>query len=570
MVVGPVFLVSREEFAVAERDIPEAEVPAEIARFEDAVIQTRRQIRQIQDGLRRAIGASHANILDVHMMVLDDRTFAEEILQGIEGRRKNAEAMVRGVTQKYASVLSTVEDEYLRERVADVKDVAKRLLHNLAGTHGSLSEGLKSKSLVVAADLAPSETAVLRRELVLGFATFMGSPASHTAIMARALKIPAVVGLGDVGASISAGDEVLIDGNKGLLIVNPSAARMERYGRVLEARESIRTGLVHLKDQPAETRDGHRIMLSANIELVPEVAEVLRQGAEGVGLFRSEYLYLSRRDLPSEDEQAAAYGEVAQRLAPAPVIIRTIDLGGDKFAPHLMMAEVNPFMGFRAIRFCLAQPEIFRAQLRAILRASVHGNVKLMYPMVTDVSEVQKANELLEQAKVELRSQGTPFDEGLEVGAMIETPSAALTSDVIAQHVRFFSLGTNDLVQYTLAVDRVNDRVAHLYQPTHPAVLRLIDRTIRAGHERGLWVGVCGEMAGNPVLAPLLVGLGADELSMAPGLVPMVKDAVRSVHHAEVKELARMAMEASSGVEVLTHCRELTRRAAPEILELVE
>jgi phosphotransferase system enzyme I (PtsI) len=477
---------------------------------------------------------------------------------------------VRQVADNYAKVLMQVNDDYLRERVADVKDVARRILRNLSGRRGSVLERLQDKHVVVANDLSPSETAVMRKDLVLGFCTDLGSYTSHTAIMARALEIPAVVALGDVSARVAQTDQVLIDGTKGVVILNPTPDRLAEYGKLVEAREIIRSGLRSLKDRPAETRDGQRVIVSANIELLDEIPEVRQYGAAGVGLYRSEYLYISNKELPSEDEQFEAYEKVAASLAPQKVIIRTFDLGGDKFLPHLRIPqESNPFLGFRAIRFSLAHPDIFKTQLRAILRASSRGNVSLMYPMVSSVTEVIQANAILEEAKHELRRRKTPFDDNLEVGIMIEIPSAAMTAEALAEHAHFFSLGTNDLVQYTIAVDRVNDKVAGLYQPTHPAVLRLIDMTIRAGHARGRWVGVCGEMAGNPLMTPLLVGLGIDELSMMPAAVLMVKDVLRSITHAEACQLAEEALKQSTAAAVSDLCRKLVARVAPDLLELM-
>ncbi|OQW94752.1 MAG: phosphoenolpyruvate--protein phosphotransferase [Verrucomicrobia bacterium A1] len=424
--------------------------------------------------------------------------------------------------------------------------------------------------IVIANDLAPSDTATLNREKVIAFATDLGSPTSHTAIMARALAIPAVVGLHDVSVRVSPGDEILIDGHKGLMVIRPSAERLEHYGKIAKVRHTIQTRLAELKDLPAVTKDGYQVMLSANIELPGDVDAVFENGATGVGLFRTEYLYLSMKQLPTEEEQFAAYEEVAKRVAPAPAIIRTLDLGGDKFLSQLKTpAELNPFMGWRAIRFCLAQPDIFKTQLRAILRASRHENVKLMYPMVSNVEEVLRANTFLQEAKFELREQGLPFNDSLEVGVMIEVPSAAITANLIAPHVDFFSLGTNDLVQYTLAVDRVNERVAYLYEPTHPAIIRLIKNTIDVGHDHGIWVGVCGEMAANPIMAPLLMGLGLDEFSMSPTAVPLVKDVVRALRFSDSENLAKAVLASESASEVLALCRELAEKVTPEILELV-
>jgi phosphoenolpyruvate-protein phosphotransferase (PTS system enzyme I) len=568
--MGPVFILASEEGHCVERRITSGEIPREIVRFEEAVIETRRQLNSIQKRVQTAIGENDANIFDVHKMVLDDGAFIEESVRRVQSEKLNAEAAVRLVAERYASVLAAVEDDYLRERVADVKDVARRVLRNLSGGQGGGLEALRTKSIVVANDLTPSETATLHRDLALGFATDLGSATSHTAIMARALGIPAVVGLSDISVRVSSGDRILIDGTRGVVVIRPTEQRLAEYGKKAAVRKTIQSGLVHLKAQPAETRDGRRITLSANVELLNEIGQVKKYGACGIGLFRSEYLYIAGGNLPSEDDQFAAYREAAARLAPDPVIIRTLDLGGDKFLSSVKVPhELNPFMGFRAIRFCLAQPDIFKTQLRAILRASAHGKVCIMYPMISNVEEVIRANALLEECKKDLHRRKIAFDEQIEVGVMIEIPSAALTADVIAPHVKFFSLGTNDLVQYTMAVDRVNERVAHLYEPTHPAVLKLIQITIAAGHALGLWVGVCGQMGGDPLMTSLLLGLGVDELSMVPSAVPVVKDVIRSITLAQAKDLAQQALAAKSAAEVMQRCRDLTAKVAPEVLELV-
>ena len=570
VVVGPAFLVTTDEDRLVERTVSDDEIPREIARFEEALIVTRSQIHDIQQKVGVAIGHENASIFDAHLLVVDDRSFVEEVIRGLSTQRKNVEVVLTSVADRYAQALAGLDDDYLRERAADVRDVTRRILRNLSGRSTSVLTQLDKPYIVIANDLAPSDTATMRKDRVIGFATDLGSPTSHTAIMARALAIPAVVGLHDVSVRISTGDEVLVDGNKGLLVVHPSRERLEHYGKVAEIRQSIEGRLASLKDQPAVTKDGYQVTVSANIELPSDMDAVLAHGAKGVGLFRTEYLYLSMKALPTEEEQFKAYDEVARRSGTDPVIIRTLDLGGDKFLSHLKTpAELNPFMGWRAIRFCLAQPDIFKTQLRAVLRASVHENIKLMYPMVSNVDEVIRANAFLEEAKNELRQQGMPFNENLEVGAMIEVPSAAITANLIAPHVDFFSLGTNDLVQYTLAVDRVNERVAYLYEPTHPAIVRLIKSTIDVGHEHGIWTGICGEVAANPLMSPLLMGLGIDEFSMSPSAIPMVKQAIRNLRFAEAEELARAALASESATEVLSLCIALAEKVSPEILELV-
>jgi len=571
VVVGKAFLLITDEDRIVEREISPDDIPREVARFEEALIETRRQIHEIQHRVGEAMGQESAGIFDAHLLVVDDHAFVEEVIRGLSAYHRNVESVLHLVSERYAEALARIEDDYLRERAVDVRDVARRIMRNLSGKSSSILTQLHEPRIVIANDLAPSETAQMKSDTVIGFATDLGSPTSHTAIMARALTIPAIVGLHDVSVRISEGDTILIDGNKGVLIIHPSAERLERYGKVIESRKTIESELANLKDKPAETKDGYMMLLSANIEKPTDVDAVLKSGARGVGLFRSEFLYLAKDSaLPDEEEQFLAYSEVAERLYPEPVIIRTIDLGGDKFLSHIRTPpELNPFMGWRAIRFCLAQPAIFKTQLRAILRASRSPNVKMMYPMVSNVGEVLGANALLEEAKRELRSEGQPFNEALEVGVMIEVPSAAIMANLIAPHVKFFSLGTNDLVQYTLAVDRVNERIAYLYEPTHPAIIRLIKMTIDVGHEFGIWTGICGEMAGNPLMVPLLMGLGADELSVSPSLVPLVKDVIRNVSYAQTEALAAAALRSVSSQEVLDLCRDLTQKIAPEILELV-
>lgn len=569
VVIGPAFLVMTETPKVVKHTIAATKVQGEVARFESALIETRRQIRGLQKDMEeRAPGSG--SILEAHLLVLDDRSFAGEILKRIRNDRKNAEFIVSEVSDKYASVLLSVQDAYLRERVADIRDVTRRVIRNLLGGARSSLSDIKGRHIVVAPDLAPSETATMRKDMVIGFATNLGSPTSHTAVMARALEIPAVVGLHDVTKQIQTGDEILIDGNKGVFIIRPSAKDLQKYGQVVKVRKHIENELTSLKDRPAETKDKHTVVLSANIEGIEELDAVVQYGAEGVGLFRSEFLYMSRDEAVSEDDQAHAYGVAADTLAPKPVIVRTLDLGGDKFLKSdTEIREPNPYLGCRAIRLMLKRPEDFKSQLRAILRASARGNVKLMYPMITNPEEIVQANVLLRKAMQDLDNAGIKYDKNIEVGAMIEIPSAAMMADEIAKLVSFLSLGTNDLIQYTLAVDRVNDKVSYLYEPTHPAVLRLIKETIDAGHRNNIWVGLCGEMAADPLIAPLLVGMGVDELSVAPSAVPLVKDAIRSVEYSRLTELAEISLACSSASDVLRYCRELTEEVAPELLELV-
>ena len=570
VVIGHAFLLTHDEVRIVERRISEEDIPREIARFEEALMDTRQQIHEIQARVEKAFDRKHAGIFDAHLLVTDDRAFVEEVIRGLRARRVNVEAVLQGVAARYADALAQIGDDYLKERAADVRDVTRRVQHNLAGRSPTQLGQMGEPCIVIASDLSPSDTAGMNREKVIGFGTDLGSVTSHTAIMARAMDIPAVVGLHDASIRVSHGDRILVDGTSGLLVVHPSPETLERYGRIASARATIRARVEEHPELPAQTPDGYEIALAGNIELPQDVDAVLRYGGDGVGLFRSEFLFLKKEHLPDEMEQARAYEEVARRLAPATVIIRTLDLGGDKFASSLKMPqELNPYMGWRAIRFCLAQPEIFLVQLRAILRASAGRNVKIMYPMISNVDEVIHAGKILDQAKLELKREGVDFDEDIEVGIMVEVPSAALTAHLLASRVKFFSIGTNDLIQYTLAVDRVNERITYLYEPTHPAILRLIRQTIEAGREAGIWTGVCGEMGGNPVLTPLLLGLGVDELSVSPSQIPLVKGVVRSVRYPEAEALAAAALKSESAAEVMALCTELTRSAAPDILDLL-
>ena len=570
--VGNVLLLKADDHPLPEYAIPSEDVPREMIRLEMAMIETRRQLHEIQQRVGEAMGGESAGIFDAHLHVVDDPSFVDEIYRDVREKRKNIEKSLFEVSERYAQTLLQMDDDYLRERATDIRDVTRRILRNLMGGGADLLAGLENPRVLVARDIAPSDMAAFDRRKILGVVTELGSPTSHTAIMARAMDLPAIVGMRDLRARLLDGDRVILDGVRGILVMNPSSAREEDYGRIVRSRSIIQKRLSTLKDERAVTLDGHAVALSANIEMPADVEAVLARGGQGVGLFRSEYLYLASSGEPSEERQYKAYAEVARRILPDSVIIRTLDLGGDKLPASVKMPdESNPFLGWRAIRLCLARPEIFKTQLRAILRASaLNPNLRIMYPMISSASEVDQADILLQECKEELTAAGIAFNPNVEVGVMIEIPSAALTADLIAPKVKFFSIGTNDLVQYTLAVDRVNERVAHLYEPTHPAVLKLIRYTVEASHRHGIWTGVCGEMAGNPILTPLLLGLGVDELSASPGAIPLVKDVIRHIRFSEAVDLATAASGMATGAEILDQCRALVRRTAPEILELAE
>jgi phosphoenolpyruvate-protein phosphotransferase (PTS system enzyme I) len=564
---GVVFLHHPDDEEPSKRKLDESEIPAEIARFETALIATRAQILEMQQRIAEAIGAKDASIFDAHLMVVEDHTLIDEVLRALRRERWNVEFIFSEVANRYAKTLSEIDDPYLRERAFDIYDVTRRVVSNLLGRSTKTLAQLDAPHVIVAHNLTPSDTAMLNRPMVLGIATDVGSRTSHTAIMARSLNIPAVVGLKDASTTLKNGDHVLLDGTKGLVIINPADQSLWEYGELEVKLEEVEEQLTVLRDTASVTADGKKIILSANIELPEDVPLVIEAGAQGVGLYRTEFFFLNKTELPDEEKQYNAYRTVAEALLPQPVIIRTLDLGGDKFLSHSHLpTEINPFLGCRAIRFCLERPDVFKVQLRAILRASALGNIRMMYPFISGLSELRQANEVLESCRSELRTEGTPFNENLEVGIMIEVPSAVLIADALAKEVDFFSIGTNDLIQYTIAVDRVNERIAHLYEPTHPAILRLLEMTVAAAHANDIWVGVCGEMAGEITLTPLLIGLGVDELSASPGLVPRVKKAVQTLDTKECAALLAEVRNLSSAAEIFSRCEAMARQHYPELM----
>jgi len=566
---GRIFVLSKAKAAVPRYDVPEAQLPQQIERLHQALVLTRQQIVEVQAKVSKALNATDASIFDAHLLVLEDPTLVDSVTSLVYSQKLNVEAAFQDFADKYAATLSAIEDTYLRERAADMRDVTSRIMANLLGhPHEHVLQDLREPCIVISEDLTPSEVALLDKKIILGFATDVGSKTSHAAIMARSLQVPAVVALKDVSQRIKTGATALLDGYTGSIIVNPTDQTRFEYGQMVRRQASLEDKLREIRDLPATTLDGQSVVLSGNIEKAGDSDAVKLFGAEGVGLFRTEYLFINRDSLPTEEEQYKSYRCVAAELKPAPVIIRTLDLGGDKFLSHLQIPpEMNPFLGWRAIRFCLEEKEVFRAQLRAILRASAEGNVKIMYPMISGYAELEKANALVEEYKGELRAEKVPFDENIEIGAMIEIPSAAVAAETLASRVKFFSLGTNDLIQYSLAVDRLNERIAHLYEPTHPAVMRLIKMTVDAAHNHRIWCGVCGEMAGDPFMTPLLLGLGVNELSVAPACLPRIKFLVRRLKMAEARELAEFALHCESGKEIMEHSEALARKVAPSLFE---
>jgi phosphotransferase system enzyme I (PtsI) len=568
IVIGRAYSIDSESIAIAKKKIPKEELPLEIARFEEALIKTRSEIIKIKKKVADELDPEHAEIFDAHLMVLEDRALIEEVISALKKQRYSVEFIFSKVLNKYINAFNKIDDEYLKERLLDVRDVGKRILNNLLGGREEALKNLKNEVIIVAYDLSPSDTVSMQREKIKAFVTDIGGRTSHTAIMARSLEIPAVVGLEKATQKIEDNDTLIVDGDNGLVIVDPDKKTLKKYRKTKERSIFLHKELVKLKDLPAETKDGHKIQLSANIEFPEEINSVLAHGAEGIGLYRTEYIYMNRRDLPSEDEQFEAYKKVAQRIKPHPVIIRTMDLGGDKFISQLQVpGEMNPFLGWRAIRFSLARPDIFKTQLKAILRASILGNLKIMYPMISGVEELKKANNILEKCKKELCKEKKKFDENIGVGAMIEIPSAALTSDTLAKEVDFFSIGTNDLIQYSLAVDRANEKIAYLYNPAHPAVLKLIKQVIDTGHKNNIWVGMCGEMAADPAMVLILLGLGLDEFSTSSAAVPQIKKVIRSIPYRDSKKIAQEALKLPSGDKIRKYAEKRLKRIAPGLIQ---
>ena len=550
--IGKVFLFEDDEFVFVEKAVPKNKIKEEIVRLQQAMAKTRTELQENQVDLGKMLGKNYAKIADAHMLILDDPMLNKEAVALInEGN--NAEFAVYKVTEKITKSFDLINDEYFRERKHDIIDVSKKIMRHLLGKQKKTLADLDSASIVVAKNLTPADTVSMREAMVRGFATDTGGKTSHTALVAQSLEIPAVVGLKNITGQVSHGMSIIVDGNQGIVILNPSKETQENYKREHDIQIAQQKNLEKLKDLPATTIDGKEVMLGANIENPEEVRSVLKHGANGIGLYRSEFMYLTRKTLPTEEEHYNNYLKVAKMMMPYEVIIRTIDLGGDKISKLGLMnitQEANPFMGLRAIRLCLKYPDLFKTQLKGILRASVTGNVKIMYPMITQVEEIRQANEILNQAKAELRKEGKKFDEDVQVGAMIEVPSVAVITDIIAKEVDFLSIGTNDLIQYTMAVDRVNEDVAFLYDPLHPAILRLLKNIIESGHNAGKSVGMCGEMAGSPEFTIALLGLGLDEFSMSAIQIPKIKNVIRSVSMKDAKNLANELLKCNDRTEI--------------------
>lgn len=544
--IGPPIFIGRNRLNVEERTLSPEEVPMEIQKFLKAVQKTKEELLMIHNKVQNNIGVEKAKVFEAQLLILEDKIVLDETIRRVKEERKNADWLYFYIMRGLYDLMISGRDGYFRERGIDILDVKRRVIRNFQGKNAAVTP-LEQTGIIVSHQMTPSQIVSFNRRVLLGLTSDIGGKTSHVAILARSFEKPAVVGLKKFSEEVKDKDLVIVDGNAGQVILNPAEKTLQKYRRRQENYRRFLQNLIPLKDQPSTTLDGHEIELSANIEFPEEVASVLSHGARGVGLYRTEYLYLKKVDFPSEEEQFGEYQSVAEKLFPHPVIFRTFDLGGDRLRTDgVRTRENNPFLGWRSIRISLDMPEIFKTQLRAILRASTRGNVRLMFPMVTSIGEIQQVKALLEEAKKELRKKGQPFDNKISVGIMIEVPAAAIMAGEYAKEVDFLSIGTNDLIQYTLAVDRGNEKIAALYTDFHPAVLRLIKRTIEDGHRRNVWVGMCGEMASNPLAVPILLGLGLDELSVTLPFLSEIKRTIRSLRFDEVQKLAKKALSFNS------------------------
>ena len=548
---GTALLYLQKELDVPSYDLPPEAIDSEIERFDQAILQTREEITAVRHKVAASLGEGEARIFDAHLMVLEDSALLDEVNSELRSTNKNVESCYHQIAQRYISFFSSMEDEYLKERVTDIQDVSRRLLQNLIGMNKSNLGELAAHSIIVSEDITPSDTADMDRSKLLGFITDAGGQTSHSVIMARSMRIPAVVGLHNATKTIQSGDQILVDGYDGIVVINPSEERLFKYGKLASERRKLDEIYISVISEPSETKDGSPIGLMSNIEGAHEMEQVIAMRSNGVGLFRTEGIFLRHHGYPPESVQYDEYAAVVAAAGDEPVIIRTLDIGGDKTLGDGGTQEDNSFMGFRAIRFCLGNQDIFKTQLRAILRASAKGNVKIMYPMISGVAELRRANQILEEVKVDLRAENMAFNEGIEVGAMVEIPSAAAIIDLLAAEADFFSIGTNDLIQYLMAVDRLNDRVAHLYEPAHPAVLRTLKVIIDEANRLGKPVSVCGEIAGDPIYAGLLLGMGATSLSLTSSMLPELKYFIRNVNITDARALVEEVLKVNDPVAVV-------------------
>lgn len=556
--IGLVKVADRARVAVVEAQVKKADIPFELERLKKAMELAKAELLSVKQAVAAKRGDEHLHHIDTHLLLLDDAMLVDETTAIIQNEAINAEGALKRTSHRFKEFFNSIEDEYLRERGADIEIVVERILRNMVGKNHEPLTTIDGKVIVVAHDLSPADILQIDKTKVIGFITEMGGKTSHTSILARALEIPAVVGMERVVGLVDDGANVIIDGATGVVIIHPDKDTFRDYLRRKQHYEYIERELLKLRDLPAVTLDGFFMRLKANVEIVEEVPSVRRHGAEGIGLYRTEMLFFNRESMPDEEEQYQAYAEIVQAVAPAPVTIRTLDVGGDKLLTGLNLGEeANPALGVRAIRLSLRQPEAFKAQLRAILRASALGKVKVFFPMISGIVEVRRAKAIVHEVKQELRNAGIAFDEDIQIGIMIEIPSAVIIADLLAREVDFFSVGTNDLIQYSLAIDRTNEHLSSLYEPLHPAVLRSLKMVVDAAHAAGIEACMCGEMAGDPEYLPILLGLGFDELSMNAVSIPRVKNILRRCTRKEAEVVAARAMTYTTAQEAESYLKSI-------------
>jgi len=569
IVIGKAFLKDSELLVVPTTKIEESQVEQEIEKFLLVLSETKKGLLKLRTNIADRMGDDHARIFDAHLMILEDVMVVEDTVALVRKERLNAAAAFQRVVNRVMTSFDKIEDDYLKDRYVDIKDVKRRVLRNLLGRSKGTIDRPTEPSIIVAHDLSPSDTAQFDRRTTLAYATDLGGSTSHTAILARSQGVPAVVGLEDLFGRVETGDAIVVDGNTGTVVVNPDPGTIADYQAEIKRFKELEDQLLTLTHYPAVTLDDKEFSLCANVDMPEEVASVLEYGGQGVGLFRTEYFFISQEQLPSEDDQYKMYRMVAEKLDGRPVTIRTIDIGGDKIVGYLnRSAELNPFMGWRGIRFCLTRKDIFKTQLRAIYRASAHGNIKIMFPMIVQIEEVTKAKEICAEVRQELKKDRFAFNEDVEIGIMIETPSAVAMAEALAKEVDFFSIGTNDLIQYTLAVDRGNSKISHLYQNLHPSIIRFLKKTIEAAHKRKIHVGICGEICGDPMSVLVLIGLGVDEFSASPNMMPEIKRIIRSVTYDECKSLVRRVMRYRTTSEIEREIEDFLKARVPSVREI--
>ncbi|MFC7784585.1 phosphoenolpyruvate--protein phosphotransferase [Rossellomorea sp. GCM10028870] len=555
--IAKAYRLVEPDLSFEKKNVDNAE--REVSRFQEAIATSKSELEAIRDKARIDLGEDKAQIFEAHLLVLSDPELLTPIEDKVKSENVNAEFALKETADMFVSMFESMDNEYMKERAADIRDVTKRVLSHLLGVQIANPSMVTEEVIVIAEDLTPSDTAQLNREFVKGFTTDIGGRTSHSAIMARSMEIPAVVGTKSITSSVENGDMIIVDGLNGEVHINPTPEVIEEYKKEHARYEEQKAEWAKLVNEPTVSKDGEHVELAANIGTPKDLEGVKNHGGEGVGLYRTEFLYMGRDELPSEDEQYEAYKSVLEGMEGKPVVVRTLDIGGDKELPYLNLPkEMNPFLGYRAIRLCLDEQDIFRTQLRALLKASLFGNLKIMFPMISNLQEFREAKAILEEEKQALLENGTNVADHIEVGIMVEIPSTAVMADVFAKEVDFFSIGTNDLIQYTMAADRMNERVSYLYQPYNPAILRLVKMVIDAAHKEGKWAGMCGEMAGDEIAVPILLGLGLDEFSMSATSILRARSQIRQLNRAEMKELAEQALQLDTNDAVISAVKKAT------------